>query len=69
MRSPTGYVVASELRKALKDRGIKNPDREMAQLESKGIIIIETESHGQGRHGEGLYGDPRKQLLKLRVLI
>lgn len=67
LRSDTGYVVASELRRELSAHGIENPDREIARLEEAGIIIIEAEDFGQSRHGEGLFGDARKQLVKLRV--
>jgi hypothetical protein len=67
LRSDTGFVVASELRQALLRHGVENPDREIAQLESKGGVVIEAEDFGQTRHGEGLFGEPRKQLVKLRV--
>jgi len=68
LRSDTGYVVASELRDVLQAHGIENPDREIGQLESAGLIVIDAESYGQSRHGVGLYSDPRKQLVKLRVV-
>jgi hypothetical protein len=67
LRSDTGFVVASELRQALLKHGVDNPDREIARLESKGGVVIEAEDFGQTRHGEGLFGEPRKQLVKLRV--
>jgi hypothetical protein len=68
LRSDTGYVVASELRRELRALGIENPDREIARLEEAGAIVIEAEDFGQSRHGEGLFGDARKQLVKIRVL-
>jgi hypothetical protein len=68
LRSDTGYVVASELREQLLSRGYHNPDRELAELERTGRILIYAEDYGQGRHGKGLYNDPRKQLIKLRVV-
>jgi hypothetical protein len=30
-------------------------------------VLIDAEDYGQSRHGEGLFGEPRKQLVKLRV--
>lgn len=68
LRSDTGYIIASELRKELRGRGIENPDRELARLETAGLIRIEAEDYGQRRHGLGLYSDPRKQLIKIRVV-
>ncbi len=68
LRSDAGYVVASELREELRSRGIQNPDRELAQLEAAGLLRIEAEDYGQRRHGLGLYSDPRKQLIKIRVV-
>ncbi|MCI0390297.1 MAG: hypothetical protein MOB07_16225 [Acidobacteria bacterium] len=67
LRSDTGFIVASELRQALLKHGVENPDREIARLESRGGVVIEAEDFGQTRHGEGLFGEPRKQLVKLRV--
>ena len=67
LRADTGFVVVSELREKLRERGIENPDREIARLEAEGRLIIEATDYGQGRHGVGLYEDPRKQLIKLRV--
>jgi hypothetical protein len=68
LQSDTGYIIASELRNELKRRGIENPDREIARLETAGLIRIEAEDYGQRRHGLGLYSDPRKQLIKIRVV-
>jgi hypothetical protein len=68
LRSDTGYIIASELRNELQRRGIENPDREIARLETAGQIRIEAEDYGQRRHGLGLYSDPRKQLIKIRVV-
>jgi hypothetical protein len=67
LRTDTGFIVASELRRRLQEQGIENPDREIAKLETAGRLIIEAADYGQGRHGLGLYHDPGKQLVKLRV--
>lgn len=69
LRSDTGYVIASDLRQALRREGIENPDAEIARLQSEGKLVIEAEDFGQARHGEGLFGDPRKQMVQIRVLI
>jgi len=69
LRSDTGYVIASDLRQALRGAGIENPDAEIARLESEGKLVIEAEDFGQSRHGEGLFGDPRKQMVQIRMLI
>ena len=68
LRSPTGHVVASELRAALQERGHPDPDRALAEAEAEGTILVYAEDYGQSRHGRGLYGDPRKQLVKLRLV-
>lgn len=68
LRSDTGYVIASDLRQALQREGIENPDAEIARLQSEGKLVIESEDFGQARHGEGLFGDPRKQMVQIRVL-
>jgi hypothetical protein len=68
LRSDTGYVIASDLRQALRREGFVNPDAEIARLESEGRLVIEAEDFGQSRHGEGLFGDPRKQMVQIRVL-
>lgn len=67
LRLDTGFIVASELRTRLMEQGFENPDREIAQLESEGRVVIEASDYGQSRHGVGLYDDPSKQLIKLRV--
>lgn len=67
LRLDTGFIVASELRDRLRKQGFDNPDREIARLESEGRVVIEATDYGQSRHGVGLYDDPRKQLIKLRV--
>jgi hypothetical protein len=61
-------VIASELRDELHRCGIENPDREIAKLEAAGLVRIEAEDYGQRRHGIGLYSDPRKQLIKIRIV-
>ncbi len=68
LRSPTGHVVASELRAALRDRGVADPDRAIAAAEREGRVHVYAEDYGQSRHGSGLFGDPRKQLVKLRIV-
>ena len=68
LRSPTGHVVASELRAALQERGHSDPDRALAEAETEGTVLVYAEDYGQSRHGRGLYGDPRKQLVKLRIV-
>ena len=67
LRLDTGFIVASELRDRLRRQGFENPDREIAQLESEGRVVIEATDYGQSRHGVGLYDDPSKQLIRLRV--
>lgn len=67
LRLDTGFIVASELRDRLRKQGFENPDRDIAQLELEGWVIIEAADYGQSRHGVGLYDDPSKQLIKLRV--
>jgi hypothetical protein len=67
LRQDTGFIVASELRDRLRKQGFDNPDREIAQLESEGRVVIEATDYGQSRHGVGLYDDPSKQLIRLRV--
>jgi hypothetical protein len=62
-----GFVVASELRAALQREGVASPDREIARLIDDGIIRLEAFDYGQSRHGQGLFDDPRKQLVKFRV--
>lgn len=69
LRTDTGFVVASELRAALAAQGIENPDKEIAALEKAGTLIVYAEDYGQSRHGAGLYGDPRKQLVKIRLVM
>lgn len=67
LRADTGFIVVSELRDKLRQLGVENPDREIARLEAEGRLIIEATDFGQVRHGVGLYEDPSKQLIKLRV--
>lgn len=68
LRSPTGFVVASDLRNRLMEQGYLNPDRALAELERSGRLLVYAEDYGQSRHGVGLYNDPRKQLVKLRLV-
>jgi hypothetical protein len=67
IRSDTGFIVASELREALQKYGVKNPDAEIARFEETAQLVIDATDYGQSRHGKGLYGDSRKQLIKIRV--
>ena len=62
-----GFLVASELRDALRQRGVPAPDKQVAELMEQGIIRLEAFDYGQARHGQGLFDDPRKQLVKFRV--
>jgi hypothetical protein len=68
LRSDTGYIIASELRRALLHAGIANPDAEIARLQTEDRLVIEAEDYGQARHGEGLFGDPRKQMVQIRLV-
>lgn len=68
LQTETGYVVASELRQKLYLRGLTNPDKEIAEFIRRGQVVLEGTDFGQGRHGTGLYGDPGKQLIRLRVV-
>ena len=68
LQTDTGFIVAAELRDALEAQGVDNPDREIAELEHAGKLVVYAEDYGQSRHGTGLYGDPRKQLIKLRIV-
>ena len=68
LRSPTGHVVASALVAALRSDQIPDPEQAIAGLESGGSIEIHDTDYGQSRHGRGLYGDPRRQLIKIRFL-
>jgi hypothetical protein len=56
------------LRDVLRARGIADPDRAIAMAENEGRLLIYAEDYGQSRHGSGLFGDPRKQLVKLRII-
>lgn len=62
-----GFVVASELRDAMRQKGVEAPDKQLAELMEQGVIRLEAFDYGQARHGSGLFDDPRKQLVKFRV--
>jgi hypothetical protein len=62
-----GFLVASELRDALRQKGVPAPDKQVAELMEQGIIRLEAFDYGQARHGQGLFDDPRKQLVRFRV--
>lgn len=68
LRLDTGFVIASELREALHQCGIQNPDKAIADFIKNGLATIDAQEYGQERHGRGLYGDPDKQLIRLRIL-
>lgn len=68
LRLDTGFVVASALRERLLAAGYRDPDRALGELERRGSIRIYAEDYGQSRHGIGLYNDPRKQLIKIRIV-
>jgi hypothetical protein len=67
LRLDTGFVIASELREALHQRGFQNPDKAIADFIKDGLATIDAQDYGQERHGRGLYGDPAKQLIRLRI--
>src|SRR5262249_33728093 len=67
LRLDTGFVVASELRGALHQRGFSKPDKAIADFIKDGLATIECPDYDQERHGRGLYGDPTKQLIRLRI--
>jgi hypothetical protein len=67
LRTDTGFIVASELRSRMREHGVENPDRAIARLEAAGQLVIEATDYGHSRHGVGLYQDPSKQLIKLRI--
>jgi hypothetical protein len=67
LRADDGFVVAARLRDGLAAAGVAEPDREVAALVDAGFVVIDAFDYGQRRHGEGLFGDPRKQLVRLRV--
>jgi hypothetical protein len=67
LRLDTGFVIASELRDSLHQRGIENPDKLVADLLKDGLAVLEGQDYGQARHGRGLFGDPSKQLIRLRI--
>lgn len=67
LRLDTGFVIASELREALHRKGFQNPDKSIAGFIKDGFVTIDAQDYGQERHGRGLYGDPAKQLIRLRI--
>lgn len=67
LRLDTGFVIASQLRDALHQKGFQNPDKAIADFIKDGLATIEGQDYGQERHGRGLYGDPAKQLIRLRI--
>ncbi len=62
-----GFLVFSELRQRASDDGIADPDKLVDDLMSQGVINLLAHDYGQPVHGEGLLGDPRKQLVKFAV--
>ena len=69
LHSPTGHIVASELLAALAEDGIRDSEKAIAALEAAGSLMVYDTDYGQSRHGRGLYGDPRRQLIKIRFHI
>lgn len=67
LEADNGFVVASQLREAMLKEGIETPDKEIAELMNQGILGLSAHDFGQARHGEGLFGDPKKQLVKFRI--
>jgi len=67
LATESGFVVAAELRHQLLEKGFENPDREIAQLEADGKLVISETGYGHSRHGIGLYDDQSKQLIKIRL--
>lgn len=48
----TGFVIASELRDSLHQRGIDNPDKLVADLLKDGLAVLEGQDYGQADMGE-----------------
>lgn len=67
LQADNGFIVASQLLDLLSQNGVKNPEKELAGLLDRGIVRLEAWDYGQSRHGQGLFGDPSKQLIKLTV--
>lgn len=68
LKGGAGLVVASELIHELMSRGHVNPEKEIGELMDSGQLDLVESDYGQSRHGEGLFGDPRKQLVKFRIV-
>lgn len=67
LRLDTGFVIASELREALHQKGFQSPDKAIADFIKDGLVTLDAQDYGQERHGRGLNGDPAKQLIRLRI--
>ncbi len=62
-----GFLVFSELRQHAVAEGIGDPDQLVDSLIHQGVIDLVAHDYGQPIHGEGLLGDPRKQLVKFAI--
>lgn len=63
----SGFLVASELRNRCREAGIDSPDRQIDSMIAEGLLTIAAHDYGQAIHGEGLFGDQRKQLVNFRI--
>ncbi len=62
-----GFLVFSDLRQRAVSDGIPDPDKLVDEMIHHGAIALVAHDYGQPLHGEGLLGDPRKQLVKFAV--
>lgn len=62
-----GFLVFSELRQRALSDGIADPDKLVDNLIHQGAIDLVAHDYGQPIHGQGLLGDPRKQLVKFAL--
>lgn len=62
-----GFLVFSELRQRALSDGISDPDKLVDDLIHQGAIDLVAHDYGQPIHGQGLLGDPRKQLVKFAL--
>lgn len=62
-----GFLVFSDLRRRALAAGITGPDKLVDDMVRAGSINLIAHDFGQPVHGDGLLGDPRKQLVKFAV--